>query len=183
MTGYLLGILGFISLFVFDLLSFYNKKKSKYVFMLIGVGALVIGSTLLALAESTFSMHIMMRILFAVMAVFFFCLLVYSVAIEVGKNTYQYHHIPKLVTSGTYALSRHPGVLWLFFFYVSLGFALTSYALLLGALVFTLVNTSYVYVQEKFIFIHIFEEYPNYQQQTPFILPTYKSIKAFIQNT
>lgn len=181
MTGYLLGVLGFICFFIFDLFSMHNRKILKYVFMFCGLSMLGIGSVLIAGGEPSFSLHVSFRIVFAILTILFLFLLVYSVVIEVGKNTYQYNHVPKLITSGTYALSRHPGVLWLFGFYFALGLAFTSSDLLIASFVFTIVNIVYVFLQEQFIFVHIFEEYPTYQQQTPFILPNYKSVKTFIK--
>lgn len=181
-TGYILGILGFLCLLGFDLLSMNHKKLSKYLFLVSGIMFLLIGSILIAQSNTRFILPTSLRVLFGVMTILFLLLLVYSVVYEVGKNTYQYHQIPKLITNGTYALSRHPGVLWLFGFYLSLGLALTNQGLLLAAVVFTFANTIYVYVQEKIIFIHIFDHYQQYQEHTPFILPNYRSLKAFIYN-
>lgn len=181
-AGYLLGILGFICLLMFDLLSMNHKKIGKYLFMVLGVTSMIFGSILIAQSNTRFMLPTSLRVFFGAMTILFLLLLFYSVVIEVGKNTYQYHQVPKLITNGTYALSRHPGVLWLFGFYLSLGLALTNQGLLLAAVIFTFVNTIYVYVQEKFIFVHIFDHYQKYQTHTPFIIPNYQSLKAFIYN-
>jgi len=180
--GYLLGIFGFICLLVFDLLSMYYKRKTKYIMIALGILSIVSGSILIAQRDAMFYLPTSLRVFFGTMTILFLLLLIYSVVIEVGKNTYQYHQVPKLITNGTYALSRHPGVLWLFCFYVGLGLTLTHIGLLLAAGLFTIVNIVYVYVQEKVIFIHIFENYQTYQTHTPFILPNYGSIQAFIYN-
>ena len=181
-TGYLLGILGFICFYIFDVFSMHNRKRLKYVFLLFGLTMLGVGSVLAFGGEPSFSLHVGVRILFAILTILFLFLLYYSVVMEVGKNTYQYNNVPKLVTSGTYALSRHPGVLWLFGFYFALGLTFESIGLLIASFVFTVVNVVYVYLQERFIFIHIFKEYPTYQQHTPFILPNRKSFRTFIDN-
>jgi protein-S-isoprenylcysteine O-methyltransferase Ste14 len=182
MIGYLLGILGFLLLFVFDLLSMNYKRKSKYLFMVLGVVSLIVGTILIIRRDTSFILPSSVRILFGVMTIPFLLLLIYSVVIEVGKNTYQYNNTPKLITTGTYALSRHPGVLWLFGLYLSLSFTFAHTGLLVAAFLFTVVNTLYVYIQEKLIFIHIFDDYRMYQSQTPFIIPNSKSLKAFIYN-
>lgn len=180
MAGYILGILGFLLLFIFDYLSMIHKRKSKYVFIVLGILSISIGSVLVAREDMGFSLPTSLRIFFGAMMILFLILLMYSVVIEVGKNTYQYDDKPVLVTSGTYAISRHPGVLWLFGFYLSLGFLLGHTGLLLASILFTLTNIFYVYLQERFIFGHIFHGYHTYQQTTPFIIPTTKSLKAFI---
>ena len=181
-VGYILGISAFVFMFVFDILSMNHKKKSKYIFMISGPALLIIGSILIVRRETAFLLPTSLRIFFGAMAILFLLLLIYSVVIEVGKNTYQYNNKPQLITDGTYALSRHPGVLWMFGLYSALAFTLAHTELLIAAFVFTTVNCMYVYIQEKIIFTHIFNDYKSYQEDTPFILPNIKSIKAFIYN-
>lgn len=179
-TGYLLGILGFLFLFGFDILSMKHKRTGKYIMMILGITSIVMGSIFITQRDTTMILPTSINILFGVMTVLFLMLLVYSVVIEVGDNTYQYHNIPKLVTTGTYSLSRHPGVLWLFGVYFGLAMTFESTGLLIASVVFTVTNIAYVYAQEQLIFVHIFKEYPQYQNSTPFILPSVSSIKTFI---
>jgi len=87
----------------------------------------------------------------------------------------------KLVTSGTYALVRHPGVMWLAIIFVSLLLLFPSKILLLAALVWLGVDVLHVFIQDKFLFPKAFADYPKYRAQTPFLIPTRKSFRACLR--
>jgi len=176
----LIGALGFGFLLLFDLFSMNAKSYLKYVFCLAGSMMIVISSVFIILnfSETTFSLWT--RVIGGIFSFLFLVLLIYSVFIEVGKKTYGFKTEFKLVTTGTYALSRHPGVLWFFLLYLC-GFLLFQNTLVLYAgLVWTGVNILYVFIQERFIFHKIFDGYEYYQKSTPMIIPSYQSIEKCI---
>ena len=107
-------------------------------------------------------------------------LLIYSVFIEVGGNTYKKFAEPQLVTDGTYSLVRHPGVIWLFLAYFFLAIFNENSYLLVTAITWTFANTIYVIIQEKYVLVRLFPNYDEYIKTTPMVIPNYISMKKFI---
>jgi protein-S-isoprenylcysteine O-methyltransferase Ste14 len=83
----------------------------------------------------------------------------------------------QLVTTGTYALCRHPGVLW--FALLLLGSFIThrSLTMFIAALVWLGLDILYVWLQDRFFFPKQFPDYPAYRQHTPMLIPTRASIR------
>jgi len=110
------------------------------------------------------------------------CLLVYSLFIEIPfVTTFATTATNKLVTSGTYALVRHPGVLWLALVFISLLILFPSGILLLAAIVWSGADVLLVFIQDRFLFPKMFPDYFEYRRQTPFLLPTRASFKACLR--
>lgn len=110
-------------------------------------------------------------------------LLVYSLFIEIPfvKTYAQRGSSDQLVTTGTYALVRHPGVIWYFLFLLALFLATGSTTLLVAAPVWTLMNILYVVIQERFFFEKMFPGYREYRRQTPMLIPTRQSISRCLK--
>ncbi len=176
-----IGIFGFISLLLFDVLSLCNKKYSKYIFGISGFLLIFVSSIMIILNYSHF---LEIDNVFRFIALFFalasLVLLIYSVFIEVGKKTYKVENEHALVTTGTYALTRHPGVLWMLLLYIFGAIFFQNLLAIYAALTWTLVNIAYVSIQEHFIFHKIFDNYDKYRESTPMILPNFDSIEKFI---
>jgi len=85
----------------------------------------------------------------------------------------------KLVTTGLYALVRHPGVHWFVLLMLSLFLISQSATMLLAALVWSAMDIALVVVQDKFIFGRMFADYAAYQSRTPMLIPNKRSISAF----
>lgn len=175
-----LGIIGFILLLLFDICSLCEKSIIKYFFGISGFGLIIISSIFLLNITSSVSFSYFSRIISLAIASFSLCLLVYSVFIEVGKNTYQYRNKNELLTTGTYALSRHPGVLWFLFVYLFGAIYFQNSFLLYAGLIWTVINIIYVSIQERFIFTKLFQNYENYIQTTPMIIPSLQSIERCV---
>lgn len=112
---------------------------------------------------------------FLVVAVF---LLVYSLFLEIPFwQTYAADGVGNsLVRTGTYALVRHPGVLWLGLFLLALVAVSGSRLLLLATPVWLLMDALYVWVQERFFFERMFPGYGEYAKETPMLIPTRGSV-------
>ena len=175
-----IGIIGFLMLLLFDICSLGKKSLMKYFFGVSGFLLIAVSSIFLVFTKSDASFPLSLRIISLVLAVLSFILLIYSVFIEVGKNTYEYENHNRLITTGTYALSRHPGVLWFLFFYIFLAVCFQNYLILYVGLAWTVMNIIYVSVQEKYIFSKLFDNYSNYIQTTPMIFPSYESLEKCI---
>jgi protein-S-isoprenylcysteine O-methyltransferase Ste14 len=85
-----------------------------------------------------------------------------------------------LVTTGTYALTRHPAFLWLSLFLICLIFATRSRLLLVAAPLWILADGLYVWFEEKVYFDRMFDDYHEYKQHTPMLLPTLSSLRRFL---
>ncbi|HHU18491.1 MAG TPA: hypothetical protein GXZ70_09860 [Clostridiales bacterium] len=120
---------------------------------------------------------------FGILALISLVLLIYTLFFAVPfKETYfQSESQLKLCDEGVYALSRHPGVLWFTGFYFFLWLALPNPLLLLGAVLFSLLNYFYVLFQDKWVFMKMFSGYGEYKASTPFLFPTYQSCKRCIK--
>jgi protein-S-isoprenylcysteine O-methyltransferase Ste14 len=105
-------------------------------------------------------------------------LLIYSLFLEIPfRQTYADEGVgDRLVKTGTYALVRHPGVLWLVLFLLALVLVSRSRLLLLAAPLWIFLDVLYVWLQERFFFGRMFPGYEQYKQETPMLLPTPRSI-------
>lgn len=105
-------------------------------------------------------------------------LFIYSLFIEIPLiKTYRRIGVgDRLVKSGTYALVRHPGVIWYALFLLSLLLITRSVTLLVAAPVWLLMDILYVVIQERFFFDKMFSEYKEYRMETPMLVPNRKSI-------
>ncbi|MBI4310887.1 MAG: hypothetical protein HY681_03805 [Chloroflexi bacterium] len=113
----------------------------------------------------------------------FAALLAYSLFFELPtKKTYaEAGSSNQLVTTGTYALTRHPGVLWYTFGMVALTMATRSTALLIAAPLWVFLDVLHVVVQDRVFFPKMFSDYPQYQRTTPMLIPTLQSIEACVK--
>lgn len=168
------GTIGFMLLLGSDIVGINAYKKTQNFLAFFGTLIIIVSSVFILLQGETYQLDIRLRILFGVLGLMFLFFLVYSVVIEVRRNS---DKESKLVTSGTYALSRHPGVLWLFFYYVFGSLFFANIDILIAGIVWTFINVIYVVIQEKLIFNKIFSDYEHYKNSTPMLLPTVSSVK------
>ena len=106
------------------------------------------------------------------------CLLIYSLFIEISfVQTYPGAGTgDRLVTTGTYALCRHPGVLWFSLFVVSLFLVSRSREWLAAGPIWIGADWVYSWIQDRWIFPRMFSGYADYQHRTPMFVPTRASI-------
>lgn len=115
------------------------------------------------------------------LAIFGLFLLVYSVFIEIPLTLR--HHTgpgPALVQSGTYALCRHPGVLWLVLLLVGVLLIVKRTGFVPLMVLWIILDTVVVTVQDRIVFPRQFPGYDQYQRRTPFLVPTPASLATFI---
>ena len=176
----LIGILGFVFMLAFDFLSMKDNIVGKYLFAFLGLGLIVYSTiSIINMTRYVFVLDLL-SVICIVFSSIFALLLVYSVFIEVGLNSYQQKAEPQLVTSGTYSLARHPGVIWLFLTLFFSGVLLKNDYLVVAAIIWTITNTVYIIIQERLIFTKIFNNYDEYIKQTPMVIPNITSIKRFV---
>lgn len=121
--------------------------------------------------------------IFTAFACIFLILLVYTLFFAIPfQGTYiKPDQRPEICTTGVYALSRHPGVLWFIGFYFSLWLALSGPLLLAAAILFSLLNLFYIILQDRWIFMKIFAGYGGYKKTVPFLIPNYRSLRRCVR--
>ena len=110
-------------------------------------------------------------------------LLIYSWFIELSSTkTYVQAGVnSQLVTTGTWALTRHPGVIWYSLGLASLILATRSTVLLFCAPVWILMDILHVVIEDRYFFPRMFPDYPQYKKRTPMLIPSGGSIAACIK--
>jgi protein-S-isoprenylcysteine O-methyltransferase Ste14 len=109
----------------------------------------------------------------------FFLLLLYSLFIELALFSRRGSGRSGLVTWGTYALCRHPGVLWLAGLLIGLFLTRGSLLLLAAFPLWVGLDIVYVLLQEKLFFPVMFApDYGRYQETVPLLVPTARSLRA-----
>ncbi|OPJ55298.1 hypothetical protein CLOTH_16010 [Alkalithermobacter paradoxus] len=182
MSYVLLGSLAFVLLTIYDYLKLKNKGSVKDIFSICGLGLIIVSGIMILITSNKIYIHILIRIPSIILSFLFLTLLIYSLFIELPfKSTYTSNKYNEdLVNTGTYALTRHPGVLWFFLFFLFL-FLGTGYTLLVPAcIVWTSLDVIHVYIQDKIFFVKMFKGYKNYQKTTPMLIPNKESIKKCI---
>lgn len=173
------GSLSFIFLFLFDIYTLRGAGVKKKVFGLMGLGLLVYSSIMVTVV----SPKIVFPPLIRIMAGIFWCmaiyLLVYSLFLELPfVNTYgKKEHSNALVDTGTYALCRHPGVIWFGFVFLFFFFLTGAKLIIPAGMIWTGFDVLHVHIQEKMFFPKMFPDYIQYKNNTPMLIPTIYSIK------
>ena len=117
--------------------------------------------------------------------IIFFGLFIYSAFIEIPLRTYITPSQPiKVVTDGTYSLSRHPAALWFIGWLVSSIFISQSLTLVIAAPIWFTAYICFVFLEDILSSIGDFgDEYRKYQKMTPMLVPTRTSMTRFWRDT
>jgi protein-S-isoprenylcysteine O-methyltransferase Ste14 len=86
----------------------------------------------------------------------------------------------KLITTGLYALVRHPWIHCFTLLLLSLVLVSRSSLLLIASPIWILLDIVLVVVQDKFFFDRMFDGYTHYRKETPMLVPNRRSINTFI---
>lgn len=179
------GVLGFLLIHLFDIASL--KRLSfgiKPWLWITGNGLLIYSVVMLCLRTNTLPVPAWLSALAWGLLPLSALLLVYTLFINIPfRKTYvSVGAGGKLVKTGFYALMRHPGVLWMALLMLSLTLVSKSRLMLLAAPLFSFINLMLVVLEDKFLFVRMFEGYDIYQQETPMLVPNRRSINAFIKS-
>lgn len=114
----------------------------------------------------------------------FFVLFVYSAYVEIPLKTYTAKSQPtRVVTDGTYSLSRHPAALWFIGWLISAIFASQSSTLMVAAPIWIAAYIGCIFFEDMLTSISdIGEEYRKYKRVTPMLIPTHRSTAHFWKN-
>ncbi len=111
-------------------------------------------------------------------------LFIYSEFVEIPLAAYLLRgSVPRLVDTGTYALCRHPGVLWAAALFAGLILVSRSTKLLVAAPIWLALDVLWVWMQDKFFFPRLIPGYKEYQNQTPMLWPNRRSLKESVRTS
>lgn len=180
MFAFVIGSLGFLCYFLYDINSIWMRKK--ILNLLFGTGCLLVIWATVWMLRQRWPQRGGSFFLYAfcgTAAVIFFVLLIYTLFFALPfQETYIRENQERLAyTEGVYALCRHPGVLWFAGLYLGLAGFCGDGGFLLFAAVMTAWNVLYVVFQDCWVFPKTFRNYSEYKSQTPFLLPTLGSLK------
>jgi len=183
MTCILLGLCAYPALAVFEYASWHRMAVLKLVMGIVALTVPGVALTAVCLDAAKFSVPAVLSSLGLVLAVSSAGLWLFSMFWEIPfARTYASPgRGDRLVTQGTYALVRHPAVLWFGFFLLGLTLATRSSLLRLAAPVWWLADVLYVWGEERWYLRRVFAGYDAYQHTTPMLLPTRGSFRRCLR--
>lgn len=178
-----LGSLGFLILHFLDVASLKRIPGVKPCTLVLGSGLLVYSLIMLCLNSDKLPLPFWSTWLGWALLPISLLLLMYSLFINLPfRKTYIATGVgDTLITTGLYALVRHPGVHWFIGLILSLVFISGSKPLLIASPIWILIDILLVFIQDKFLLGRMFDGYDSYQQETPMLLPNKESISACIR--
>jgi protein-S-isoprenylcysteine O-methyltransferase Ste14 len=172
-----LGTIAILSMIVFDWADCRGLSALKIAVLAFAASLLLASSALLLAVRRPLYLSTEAAALCWVGAAASLFLLVVSLGVEVafvGKSTRK----RSLTTLGTYALVRHPGVLWFFFFHLFLALATSSIPFLIAVPCWTGANLLLAVVEDRVFFPRIFgDAYARYRSTVPFLVPSMGSLR------
>ncbi len=177
-----MGSLGFVCMLLFD---WADSRRWKLKGIFWAAAALLIISSCVALAflDSRIRVPVPLRVIGGIFAAASGSLLVFSQFLEIPLSTSykKVSGIRRVIRTGTYALVRHPGVLWFFFLTLSLVPVTGSLAMCAAVPLWTALNVILVLVEDRVFFPRVFgRAYQDYKRRVPFLIPTSSSVRVFI---
>lgn len=173
------GIVSFVVLSVYDLAALRGAGVWKHLIGVISIVLLAFGFVRIATSGQTLGLPWAARIGGIAACVVFGALLIYSLFGELSlSETYTNPDTPQyLVTTGTYAMCRHPGVLWFIGGLAGFAVAVDSTAALAALPLWGGLDIAYAVLQDRYYFPKIFgHAYREYQRSVPFLVPTRRSL-------
>lgn len=181
--GIFIGIFAFILFYLYDFNQVVLKKKILNHFFFIGCFLLVVATFILVYEHWQFLDFNLYQLFTLTLAMICFILLIYTLFFSLPfDDTYLENNSEKnkCCRTGMYALCRHPGVIWMFGFYLMLALSFNTPKFYLACIIFNLMNVIYIMTQDHWTFMHQFIDYQDYKVQVPFLLPNRNSIKKCI---
>ena len=183
MAGFIFGIVAFGLFVLYDINSVLWKCRWLHPFFLTGCVLLAL-ITAIQIYSSVKTVQINAFFwVFLVFALLFFGIMIYTLffALPFEKTYMEIDKKPQVYDQGMYALCRHPGVLWFFFFYLFLGLALQPSHMLRNGMIYSLLNFFYIVIQDFWTFPKTFADYEAYKEKTPFLIPTRVSMRKALR--
>ena len=173
-----LGSIAVVSIGAVDFAVMHSVKFLKPVLMIISICLFLVSLILLVRFSFSYSFPSILNTLGWIGTGVAAALFIFTLFIEIPLATYiKPDSLAGVVTTGTYALSRHPGVIWMVLFQIGLFFATEAKILLIAGPIWIFCDLILAIVQDKYIFPWKFKgEYYNYKKHVPMIVPTVRSV-------
>jgi len=178
------GCMSFLMFILYDLNEVRLHKSWFRPLYIIGCSLMVFSTVMLALNSASASeSSTIVRVVFAGLSLISLLLLIYSLFFALPfKKTYITFSNRNVYDRGVYALCRHPGVLCFICFYLFFWLYSGESLILLAFLCFSVLNIFYSWLQDHYFFPELFDGYDLYKKRTPFLLPTFISIKSCLDS-
>lgn len=180
-----LGTAGFILYFIYDINSI--RMKHAFIQKFFALGSILVVASVAAQFWSAWGQCERNRgamLGFGIGALFFVGLLIYTLffALPFEETYCEENKRRAAYTEGVYALCRHPGVLWFAGAYLCMWGMLGGWRTGIYVLLMIFWNCLYVIFQDLWTFPRTFFNYREYQQNTPFLIPNGRSIRACLSS-
>lgn len=183
MEAIILGTVGFLFYFLYDINSIRWKNSLMQKFFAIG-SIFVVVSTAWVLWESLRGKiaHPAVCVVLGIFSLGFLGILIYTLFFALPfDETYLKENKERLAyMDGIYSLCRHPGVLWFagaYFCFWGMTGELNKGIYFVGMIFW---NYLYILFQDYWVFPLTFTNYGEYKKNTPFLLPNKKSVKTYL---
>ena len=179
--GYVaVGVLGFLVACLFDVVSLKRIRRAKPAVGLVAAGLIGYATLMVCLRSERLVLPVGVTWLGWGVLLISLLLITYSLFINLPwRKTYMAPGVgDTLIRTGTYAMVRHPGVLWYALLLISLILVSKAKLLLIASPVWFFMDIVYVFIQDRFLFGKMFAGYEDYRQETPMLIPTKKSMDA-----
>ena len=181
----IIGCIAFIFLYIFDLNKIVFLHRNINICFAVGLLLLVFSTMGILLGSfENFEVSISLQLFFGAMSISSLLLIIYSLffALPFGKTYIEVEKGNTVVDTGMYALCRHPGVIWFFFFYLFLWLASGKMMIMWAGIIWTGMDIVHVYVQDRWLFPKNLNGYDSYKNKVPFLVPNLASIKKSISS-
>lgn len=171
----LVGVVGFVAGLLFDILSASNRSALKGLAWLTTCGCFTAAHIAAALSTDRLAVPPAIRFVGWLLLLSGAALLAYSLFFEIPfRKTYtNATDAPGgLVQDGSYALTRHPGVLWYAILLLGLFLASGSRVMFVAGPVWLLLDATWAWIEDRFTFDRLFPGYAAYRSTTPMLIPT-----------
>jgi protein-S-isoprenylcysteine O-methyltransferase Ste14 len=177
----LIGCLAFVLFYIFELNKIKLLNKHLYVCFVIGF-VILVASTILILfsCKDSFNVPIIIKTLFGLISAIMVVLIFYSLFLAIPGEAYKNLEQEAVINKGMYALCRHPGVIWIFLFYLFLWLASGKSLILWAGITWSALNIIYVYTQDRWFFPKTIRGYERYKHEVPFLIPTIRSMQSLL---
>ena len=174
------GVVGFIFFIFFDLNKIYWKSKVLNLFFVFGSVLLAFSTGYCILQSDFFSLFSgfgFRELLLLLCLILSGAFLVYALFFALPfDDTYMQSEDLPLVNKGLYGTCRHPGFWPFAFVYFFLAWLFKCNELFCCFILYSFCNFLYIVIQDRYIFPKYIENYNEYKQKVPFLIPTKDSI-------
>ncbi len=172
----LIGVCGFLIGYLLDYPPVRKVRFLRITLECLSFGLLSAAVVGAAIAPQKFQVPQALSSISWILLAIFLLLFIYSQFIEIPfRQAYLGTKNDRLVKTGTYALTRHPGVIWAALGLLFLTLATRSKVLILAAPIWMIMDFAWVWIQDTFHFPKFFAGYNDYKKEVPMLLPTRRS--------